>query len=223
MSPAPMTFIVPFMYMKTPIATKAAVMTKGIESHDTSASVPTPHEYNFAMSEELAVYFISVVAAVNTYMTPIPMRIIVVGVVFLRNVNRMMTAVGINAKMNALMMFPNSVPGKNDIPATTANVMPNMAPEEIPVVYGSASGFLIADCITAPHTANVAPTATPAMARGMYVLTTNSLMIQSSYAMASLPLIASMTACIAVWNVIGYNETLMEKTDAMTRGMMNIK
>ena len=104
LSPAPMTFIVPFMYMKTPIATKAAVMTKGIESHDTSASVPTPHEYNFAMSEELAVYFISVVAAVNTYMTPIPMRIMVVGVVFLRNVNRMMTAVGINAKMNALMI-----------------------------------------------------------------------------------------------------------------------
>ena len=50
-----------------------------------------------------------------------------------------------------------------------ATVAPNDAPEEIPVVYGSASGFFIMLCMTAPHAARPIPTMAPVITRGSLV------------------------------------------------------
>ena len=43
------------------------------------------------------------------------------------------------------------------IPSAIASTAPRLAPEEIPNRYGSASGFFITACITAPQTASPAP------------------------------------------------------------------
>ena len=42
-------------------------------------------------------------------------------------------------------------------PDAIAKAAPNDAPDEIPVVYGSAIGFLNTLCMTAPQMANPAP------------------------------------------------------------------
>ncbi len=44
-----------------------------------------------------------------------------------------------------------------DIPSTDATAMPRHAPEDIPVVYGSARGLFMMPCMHTPATANPVP------------------------------------------------------------------
>ena len=46
-------------------------------------------------------------------------------------------------------------------------VAPREAPEEMPRIYGSASGFWTVACITTPHTASVTPMTAAMMTRGV--------------------------------------------------------
>ena len=80
-----------------------------------------------------------------------------------------MTATGINANTKAFAILETSpAPGITDIPSMTDIVTPNRAPDDIPVVYGSANGFLIEDCITAPDIPSVAPASIPTIALGTF-------------------------------------------------------
>ena len=53
------------------------------------------------------------------------------------------------------------------IPRVIAMVAPSAAPDEIPVVYGSARGFFIMLCMAAPAIARPIPARRAAMTRGM--------------------------------------------------------
>ena len=58
---------------------------------------------------------------------------------------------------------------------------PNNAPEDIPVVYGSATGFLIKICITAPLIPSTPPTRIAAIAIGTWLSQTMKLFKRSVY------------------------------------------
>ncbi len=105
---------------------------------------------------------IRVVQALNRYITAIPARIIVAADVFLREETMMMTAAGISEKKNAVVMRPRlpMVP-VTVIPNPRARVAPKDAPDDIPVVYGSARGFFIMLCMAAPATPRQHPTMSP--------------------------------------------------------------
>lgn len=107
----------------------------------------------------------TVVIASKKYITAIPARIIVVGDVWRIVDIRMMAAIGISEKTNALMTRPHW-PVITVIPEIIARLAPNDAPEDIPVVYGSAKGFFITLCIVAPATARHTPTTTAMMIIG---------------------------------------------------------
>jgi hypothetical protein len=65
---------------------------------------------------------------------------------------------GIIDPMNALntIVFPEAVM-LNDTPMMIADTAPKHAPDEIPVLYGSARGLFIKDCINVPAAASDAP------------------------------------------------------------------
>ena len=56
-------------------------------------------------------------------------------------------------------------------PTASAMMAPRHAPEDIPVVYASASGFSMMLCITAPANASPAPATRAMMTPGMTLLT----------------------------------------------------
>ncbi len=71
--------------------------------------------------------------------------------------------------------------GISESPRMNMSAAPNDAPDATPVVYGSARGLRMSDCITAPPTANPAPQTTPMMARGtLYSHTTSSAILSST-------------------------------------------
>ena len=77
-------------------------------------------------------------------------------------------AVGIRENRNALTMV-TAVPvtnGMTDIPQTMLRTAPRNAPEDIPMVYGSARGFLKSFCMIAPATERAAPVTMAPMALG---------------------------------------------------------
>ena len=75
----------------------------------------------------------TVVIALNTYMTAIPARIMVVGDALFMAETTTMTAVGIRENMNAFRTSENC-PLNRVIPDTIAMVAPKLAPDDIPVV-----------------------------------------------------------------------------------------
>ena len=77
-----------------------------------------------------------------------------------------MNAAGRRANTNALMTVPK-LPLTRVIPNVIAMVAPKAAPEDIPVVYGSARGFFIMLCIAAPAMARPIPARRPMMTRGI--------------------------------------------------------
>ena len=78
-----------------------------------------------------------------------------------------MTITGIIENTMALMTTPPPVdPPPTERPRTIATATPNIAPEDTPVVYASASGFFITLCMTAPATAREEPAIMQNRARG---------------------------------------------------------
>ena len=68
---------------------------------------------------------------------------------------------------NATPAFVRSGMDREPAPTRNAKVAPKEAPEDIPRMYGSASGFWTIACITTPANANEIPTITPISARGV--------------------------------------------------------
>ena len=89
-------------------------------------------------------------------------------------------------------------------------VTPNSAPDEIPVVYESATGFLTIVCMTDPPTPRMAPTRIPPMAIGTYPSHTRKLLRRSSYVPNSMPQILSHTIPRDSTKPRSYFETEME-------------
>ncbi len=89
------------------------------------------------------------------------------GVTFLNIVKKIRTAHGNIENRNAMTTIPDCWLMPRSIPRITNRDTPNRAPLDIPVVYGSASGFLMIVCMTAPPTASIAPIVTHAIALGM--------------------------------------------------------
>lgn len=75
-------------------------------------------------------------------------------------------------------MFPVGI---SESPRMNISAAPKDAPDATPVVYGSARGLRMSDCMTAPPTANPAPQTTPMIARGtLYCQTTSSAILSST-------------------------------------------
>ena len=83
----------------------------------------------------------------------------------------MMTAMGMRAKTNEFITMEYAPPTMVR-PMVIAMVAPKLAPEDIPVVYGSARGFFRTLCMTHPHAASPAPVAIPTTMRGKRSSTT---------------------------------------------------
>lgn len=112
--------------------------------------------------------FTIVLHALNRYITPMPMRIIMAGVTRLNLADSSIMAAGMRENTNALTTVAYSPlrPGSMHMPITMDRDAPRPAPEDMPVVYGSARGFLRMYCIAHPATASPAPTDTAVIARG---------------------------------------------------------
>lgn len=96
----------------------------------------------------------------NTNIVAMPKSIMDVDVSFLNFDMRTMMVVGINENRNALAIVEVS-PDKNgmiEIPQTMLNMAPKKAPDEIPIVYGSASGLRMLFCIMTPPIDSPTPT-----------------------------------------------------------------
>ena len=92
----------------------------------------------------------------NTYMIPIPVMMMVIGdALVLLEINRM-TNTGIMENANARRTVRLGICTRIE-PDAIASAAPNDAPDDIPVVYGSAIGFLRTLCMTEPQMANPAP------------------------------------------------------------------
>ena len=81
-------------------------------------------------------------------------------------------AAGTSEPMNALVTMPAlDRAEENENPMIMAVTAPRQAPEEIPVVYASASGFSMMLCITAPAKASPAPATSAMTTPGMTLFT----------------------------------------------------
>ena len=125
--------------------------------------------YASARSSSVAETLIRVVIAENTYMTATPINIVDSGDIFLFiTEKKIITNAGISANTKAFTTMADSPysPGITEIPRIIAKDDPSPAPDDIPVVYGSARGFFSELCMTAPQIARPAPTNSPPRTRG---------------------------------------------------------
>ena len=98
------------------------------------------------------------------YEIAVPSRISVAGVMRIFSDSTMMIIAGIRAPKNAFTTIPSSLlTVEKDTPITMADTAPKHAPDEIPVLYGSASGLTMRDCMRTPHEASDAPAMIAAM------------------------------------------------------------
>jgi len=82
----------------------------------------------------------------------------------------MMRPAGISAPKKALETIPSSpATPANDTPTMMAVTAPKHAPEDMPVLYGSARGLPMRACIRVPHTAREAPARMAATTWGIAV------------------------------------------------------
>ena len=111
------------------------------------------------------------VIELNRNITAMPVRIIVAGVIFLNLDIATIIIVGTRENMNAFItvVLTPLTNGTRDIPRTMLRVAPRNAPDDMPMVYGSARGFLKSFCIIAPATARPAPIMIAPIARGVRV------------------------------------------------------
>ncbi len=99
-----------------------------------------------------------------------------------------MTPIGIKANTNAFTTRPHW-PVTTVIPEIMARLAPKDAPDDIPVVYGSARGFFMTLCIVAPATARHTPTTTAMTIIGSL----RSMMMKSLVGSWMLPVMWSIT------------------------------
>ena len=112
-------------------------------------------------------YFSSMDAAENMYMVAIPMSTIIVGVTFFLMANTEMMMQGTSENTMALSVSPRSpVKPKMLMSMMKNRDAPNRAPDDIPVVYGSARGLRTMYCMTAPPIPRIAPMMTHPIPRG---------------------------------------------------------
>lgn len=112
-------------------------------------------------------YFSSMDAAENMYIVAIPMSTIIVGVTFFLMAKTEMIMQGTSENSMAFRVSPRSPVNPKMLMSMMKNRdAPNRAPEDIPVVYGSARGLRTMYCITAPPMPSMAPTITHPMPRG---------------------------------------------------------
>ena len=133
----------------------ATMIISGRFSYVISSSVPTIQLYTFERSSGSATIMKSWVSALNMYISDVPHRIIIVGVALRTLLISRITTIGISAKTNAFTTTPP--PAISSTPRMSAMAAPNPAPEEMPIVYGSARGFFSMLCIAVPQTANANP------------------------------------------------------------------
>lgn len=106
--------------------------------------------------------------APNMKLIASPARMTVAGETFLILVMPTITAAGMIPVMNAFSIRAiSSLRNGTVMPSTIPAESPTMAPDEIPVVYGSARGFLSMACMATPTTARDAPAQMAANALGI--------------------------------------------------------
>ena len=115
------------------------------------------------------------------YISDVPQRIIIVGVAFLNLLIRRMTAMGMSANTKALTTTPP--PATSSMPSMRAKAAPNPAPEDIPIVYGSARGFFRMLCIAVPHIASANPQTIAPMILGILSSRTTHASVALSWGM----------------------------------------
>ena len=117
--------------------------------------MPTIQLYTFDRSSGSATIMNSCVRALNMYISEVPQRIIIVGVALLTLLRSRITAMGMRANTKAFTTTPP--PAISSMPRISATAAPNPAPDDIPMVYGSARGFFRMLCMAVPHTARAKP------------------------------------------------------------------
>jgi hypothetical protein len=112
-------------------------------------------------------YFSSIDAAENMYIVAIPMSTIIVGVTLFLMANMEMMRQGTSENTMALTVSPRSPVNPRMLMSMMKNRdAPKRAPDEIPVVYGSARGLRTMYCMTAPPIPRIAPMMTHPIPRG---------------------------------------------------------
>ena len=159
LSPAYITLSLLDENQRMTVISKVTTSITGMYSHCMLLRDPTLHSYASAIVSDGAVTIMICVMELNRNMTAIPVRIMAVGVSLRYFATRTMMAVGINEHMNEFTTVV-AVPlmnGTMEIPRIMLRVAPRNAPEDIPIVYGSARGFLKSFCMIAPATDSPAP------------------------------------------------------------------
>ena len=142
----------------------------GTEDQVIPSRLPTCHRYALFRVSASVVTMTYVIMELKKYDMAVPRRISVAGVMRTLSEMNIISIAGINAPMNALVTIPISpVTLENDTPTTMAATAPKHAPEDIPVEYGSARGFPMRDCMSAPQTASDAPAIIATRACGIAV------------------------------------------------------
>ena len=137
----------------------------GMFFHSIPPIEPTCHSSTADNESGSPQSFIIVVMALKMYIIAMPAMIMVVGEAFFILETNMIAIVGINAKMNAFRTIEYSSV-TIEAPSTIASVAPNPAPDDTPVVYGSAKGFFRMLCMVTPHMARADPAIIPTMIFG---------------------------------------------------------
>ena len=149
--------------MTTAVPTTVTVSAMGMMPHDEWLSEPTSQMYTLDMVSSSVVTMRNMLIELNRYVTATPTSIRLVGLERVFGESMTIMIMGIKEKMNAFIMTPTSLMKAIEIrliPRIMETDTPNIAPDEIPVVYGSAKGLCITLCITAPDTPRAAPAIT---------------------------------------------------------------
>ena len=113
-------------------------------------------------SSSSAAFIRNVIMALKKYDRAEPARMSVAGVMWILRARMMIAAAGTIAPMKALTTIPYPPADAKDTPTTMDATAPRHAPDDIPVLYGSARGLFIMDCMSdpaaaRPHPATIAP------------------------------------------------------------------
>lgn len=175
-----------------PATVIAAMM--GISSQVHDVMLPVVHDRTCCEELGSATSMRNCWMALRTNIREVPARIIMTGDGLLNRESTRIMPAGTSPKTNALTTTP-ALPGMMNTPRVIATVAPKAAPEDMPVVYGSARGFFSMLCIAAPATASPAPDMTAARMRGRRWFHTTDAATVSSTHPGSMPVSASHVLC----------------------------
>ena len=167
-SPISMVFIVRYCVIKNISEMSTTKSGRRISAHVALASDPIVQNLMVIILSEFApIDMIKFENALNKAFTTAPESIRLVVVIFLP-----MDAINITMAVDITEPKNAPIPVIDLRPSIIKNVAPNVAPAEIPRIYGSEIGLFTVVCITVPQSASPAPTISPIITLGILIFHT---------------------------------------------------